>query len=122
MQPTPALRATDAATQPRPSDRRAHRRHRPVRRTSCLLRAGADGPALAATVQNLSAHGVALVVRHWVDKGAVLSVQLFNEAATFCLKANVRVTRRCTLPNGDYFIAGELDRLLEPAELRPFLI
>jgi hypothetical protein len=77
---------------------------------------------LPATVHNLSARGVALIVRHWVASDAEVSVQLFNEAATFCLKANVRVIRRCTLPNGDYFIAGELDRTLEPAELRPFLV
>jgi hypothetical protein len=114
------LHVTNPLARPKPRDRRSSPRHRPSRRISCLIHAG--GPPLSATVQDLSARGVALIVAQWFESGAVVTVRLFNEAATFSLDAKLRVTRRCTLPNGDYFIAGELDRTLEPAELRPFLL
>jgi hypothetical protein len=87
---------------------------------TCLV--GAEDAGVRGTVQNLSARGVALVVRRWFQAGEVVPLRLFNEEMTVCLRANLQVVRRCTLPDGEYFIAGELDRTLEPAELMPFLI
>lgn len=115
----PPVGKTQRVSQPRKSERRAYVRHRPARRMTCLL--GADGPGLSAVVQNLSARGLALLAAKWIEVGEVVAVRLFNEEMTVCLVVNLRVTRRGTLPNGECFIAGELDRVLEPAELLPFM-
>jgi hypothetical protein len=103
-------------------ERRAYPRHKPAVRTTCLVESDSYPTPSRAVVQNLSGRGLALIVRDWYEPGEVLSVRLFNESVTFCLRAKLRLTRRCTLPEGDYFIAGELDRVLEPAELLPFLV
>jgi hypothetical protein len=87
---------------------------------TCLL--GTEADAVSAVVQNLSARGLAVVVGKWFEASEVVPVKLFNQELTVCLAAQLRVTRRCTLPGGEYFIAGELDRELEPAELQPFLL
>jgi hypothetical protein len=82
---------------------------------------GPEG-GVRAVVHDLSARGLAVVVGKWFEAGEVVPVRLFNEQMTVCLAASLRVTRRCTLPEGEYLIAGELDRQLEPAELLPFLL
>jgi hypothetical protein len=82
----------------------------------------ADSPPVRAAVQNLSARGLALVVALWIEVGVVVPVRLFNEGATYSLDARLRVTRACSGPRGVYLIAGELDRVLEPEELLPFLV
>jgi hypothetical protein len=89
---------------------------------TCLLHPDADGPPLRASIQNLSAHGVAFITGRWFPVDTVVPVRLFNQEATVCIQATFRVTRARTMAGGEYFIAGELDRVLEPAELLPFLL
>ena len=119
MHPSRSYRPGDRVSQPRKPERRAHARHRPARQMTCVV--GAEEGVLGS-VQNLSARGLAMIVRKWFQAGEVVPVVLFNEAMTVCLRTNLRVVRRCTLPDGEYFIAGELDRVLAPAELLPFLV
>ncbi len=104
------------------SERRAYPRHKPGKRLTCLIWRTPDDTPGRAVVQDVSARGLALIVRDWFEQGEVISVRLFNESLTFCLDVKLRVIRRCTLPDGDYFVGGELDRELEPAELLPFVV
>jgi hypothetical protein len=123
--PTTALGAAAAfgggSIARRKSERRAHTRHHLGRRMTCLLAPEGEGPPLRGEIQNLSARGVAVVARKWFGAGEVVTVRLFNETVTFSIEAKLRVTRAFTLAGGEYAIAGELDRVLGPAELLPFL-
>lgn len=104
------------------AERRAYPRHKPAERTTCLVWTNVDPTPVAALVQDLSSRGLSLIVRDWYEMAEVVCVQLFNGSMTFCLRAHLRVTRRCTLPEGDYFVAGELDSILAPSDLLPFLV
>lgn len=103
------------------ADRRNFPRHRPRRRTTCLLRDEA-GLEMRASLFDLSAQGVALVSDKWFASGTQLTVWLFNQEVTVCVEAKLRVKRSSSMTGGGYFVAGELDRVLEPAELLPFLL
>jgi len=118
--PTPSA-STDRVAPPKPSDRRTYPRHRPMRRMTCLL--GPEGAEVRAAVQKPVGprrRGHRRKVVRDGRAGAGPPVQRAGDGLS--CRRKLRVIRRCTLPGGEYLIAGELDRVLEPAELLPFLL
>src|SRR4051812_31498477 len=82
---------------------------------------GKDGP-VPATVENLSAGGMALLVDQPVPPGTRLHVQLTNPAHTFWLSMTVTILRSQPGQTGSWFLAGEVDRTLMPDGLKPFVL
>src|SRR5262249_25900832 len=100
---------------------RAWVRCTPRQKSPCYLSALHDQETWTATVRNLCAGGVGLVLERPIDPGRFVFVELENASAPFSRLVLARVAH-CSAPNDSGHLLGiEFVEALGAAELRMFL-
>lgn len=103
------------------SERRSNKRAVPAHRTFCLIQPSGDDERRTAMVHNISRTGVAIHVERAYSPGTLLRVLLVNEAHTFSLNMDLKVSR--LIAAGErYLIAGHFARPLLHTEIAPFIL
>lgn len=96
------------------AERRQAVRFRPAFSTVCHFRAGGMG-----LVWDLSASGLGLLTAAPPAPGALVPVELENDATSLLI--SVRVVHVRQLGGGDYFVGARFVRPLTTAEVSPFV-
>jgi hypothetical protein len=103
-------------------ERRLSQQFCPRRILTGQVECAMGGATTTAVVQSLSPRGIGLVSPKTWGVGSELCLRMLNASATFYLVVTVRVVRCDLVLTGGYFLDCEFTRMLEPGELRPFLV
>ena len=94
-----------ACPKPRVEQRREPR-YRLPRRTVCRLKRAIEANPWRATLRNISADGIGLIVDHPVKAGMLLTVELPGQNAKAGVVKMIKVTHAACQPGGRWWLAG----------------
>lgn len=120
--PAPLATPNRQQSKKKRNDRRTAVRFLPSQEIVCYCGGSGTNGLEPVRVSDISAGGVCLLVRHPVDLGSEIPVEMINAAHTFLCTRTLRVLRVFKGSTNDAVVAGEFDEKLGYDELLPFIL
>jgi hypothetical protein len=109
------------AKRPTTEERRGAERFQPEPPSICRIVSEGQEPGLHATVRNLSATGIGLLVNHPLKAGNVLILNLQSGLQRLARPLPVKVTHASPLSEGNWLVGCQFVRRLSGPELQVLL-